>query len=172
VGPEGAERYVPYVIEPAVSIERIFVAMLVDAYDEEEVAGRGRTVLRLHPAIAPVKAAVLPLIARDSAMVEKARGLRGLRTAHAVEYDEAARSAAATAARRDRYPLRLHGRRADARGRHGRSATEFLPRSASRSARWRTSRTSCGSLTTPKGEAPVERSVVSGAPRTTSRMFR
>ncbi len=89
VGPEGAERYVPYVIEPAVSIERIFVAMLVDAYDEEEVAGRGRTVLRLHPAIAPVKAAVLPLIARDSAMVEKARGLyEELRTAHAVEYDE------------------------------------------------------------------------------------
>jgi glycyl-tRNA synthetase len=37
------------VIEPAVSIERIFVAMLVDAYDEEEVAGRERTVLRLHP---------------------------------------------------------------------------------------------------------------------------
>jgi len=89
VGPEGAERYVPYVIEPAVSIERIFVAMLVDAYDEEEVAGRERTVLRLHPAIAPVKAAVLPLIARDSAMVEKARGLyEELRAAHAVEYDE------------------------------------------------------------------------------------
>ena len=89
VGPEGTERYVPYVIEPAVSIERIFVAMLVDAYDEEEVAGRERTVLRLHPAIAPVKAAVLPLIARDSAMVAKARGLyEELRAAHAVEYDE------------------------------------------------------------------------------------
>jgi glycyl-tRNA synthetase len=89
VGPEGTERYVPYVIEPAVSIERIFVAMLVDAYDEEEVAGRERTVLRLHPAIAPVKAAVLPLIARDSAMVVKARGLyEELRGAHAVEYDE------------------------------------------------------------------------------------
>ena len=89
VGPEGTERYVPYVIEPAVSIERIFVAMLVDAYDEEEVAGRERTVLRLHPAIAPVKAAVLPLIARDSAMVAKARGLyEELRAAHVVEYDE------------------------------------------------------------------------------------
>ena len=89
MGPEGAERYVPYVIEPAVSIERIFVAMLVDAYDEEEVAGRERTVLRLHPAIAPVKAAVLPLIARNSAMVEKARGLyEELRAAYVVEYDE------------------------------------------------------------------------------------
>jgi glycyl-tRNA synthetase len=89
VGPEGAERYVPYVIEPAVSIERIFVAMLVDAYDEEEVAGRERTVLRLHPAIAPVKAAVLPLIAKDAGMVEKARALyEELRGSHVVEYDE------------------------------------------------------------------------------------
>jgi glycyl-tRNA synthetase len=89
VGPEGGERYVPYVIEPAVSIERIFVAMLVDAYDEEEVAGRERTVLRLHPAIAPVKAAVLPLIAKDSGMVEKARALyEELRRAEVVEYDE------------------------------------------------------------------------------------
>jgi glycyl-tRNA synthetase len=89
VGPEGTERYVPYVIEPAVSIERIFVAMLVDAYDEEEVAGRQRTVLRLHPAIAPVKAAVLPLIAKDSGMVEKARALyEELRGSQVVEYDE------------------------------------------------------------------------------------
>jgi glycyl-tRNA synthetase len=89
VGPEGGERYVPYVIEPAVSIERIFVAMLVDGYDEEEVAGRERTVLRLHPAIAPVKAAVLPLIAKDSGMVEKARALyEELRRTEVVEYDE------------------------------------------------------------------------------------
>jgi len=89
VGPEGTARYVPYVIEPAVSIERIFVAMMVDAYDEEEIAGRGRTVLRLHPAIAPVKAAVLPLIAKDSGMVEKARALyEELRGSEVVEYDE------------------------------------------------------------------------------------
>src|ERR671918_846886 len=51
VGPDG-ERYVPHVIEPAVSIERIFLAFLVDAYDEEVVAERERTVLRLHPRIA------------------------------------------------------------------------------------------------------------------------
>jgi glycyl-tRNA synthetase len=89
VGQEGTERYVPYVIEPAVSIERIFVAMLVDAYDEEEIAGRERTVLRLHPEIAPVKAAVLPLIAKDSGMVEKARALyEELRQSEVVEYDE------------------------------------------------------------------------------------
>jgi glycyl-tRNA synthetase len=89
IGPDGNERYVPYVIEPAVSIERILVAMLVDAYDEEEVAGRERTVLRLHPAIAPVKAAVLPLIAKDAGMVEKARALyEELRAEFMVEYDD------------------------------------------------------------------------------------
>jgi len=82
-------RYVPYVIEPAVSIERIFVALMVDAYDEEVVAERDRTVLRLHPAVAPVKAAILPLVPRDGAMVEKARGLfEELRGKHVVEYDD------------------------------------------------------------------------------------
>ncbi|HEV8250593.1 MAG TPA: glycine--tRNA ligase [Gaiellaceae bacterium] len=86
---EGGERYTPWVIEPAVSIERIFVAMLADGYDEEEVAGRQRTLLRFHPAIAPVKAAVLPLIARDADMVAHARSLyEELRRAHVVEYDD------------------------------------------------------------------------------------
>src|SRR5205823_1175441 len=88
VGPDG-EHYTPFVVEPAVSIERIFVAMLVDAYDEEEVAGRGRTVLRLHPSIAPVVAAILPLIGRHDDMVAKARGLyEELRRRHVVEYDD------------------------------------------------------------------------------------
>src|SRR5438132_2306431 len=88
VGEEG-ERYTPYVIEPAVSIERIFVAMLVDAYDEEIVAERERTVLRLHPAIAPVKAAILPLIARNEQMVGRARSLYDeLRRRQVVEYDD------------------------------------------------------------------------------------
>ena len=88
VGPDG-ERYVPYVIEPAVSIERIFVALLVDAYDEEVVAERQRTVLRLHPELAPVTAAVLPLIAKSADMVEKARALyEELRRGYRVEYDD------------------------------------------------------------------------------------
>ncbi len=88
VGPDG-ERYVPHVIEPAVSIERIFVALLVDAYDEEVVAERERTVLRFHPAIAPIKAAILPLIGKDDGMVGKARSLyEELRKRHMVEYDD------------------------------------------------------------------------------------
>jgi glycyl-tRNA synthetase len=88
VGSDG-ERYTPYVIEPAVSIERIFVALLVDAYDEEVVGERGRTVLRLHPAVAPVKAAVLPLVPRDEGMSSRARALYDeLRRHHVVEYDD------------------------------------------------------------------------------------
>jgi glycyl-tRNA synthetase len=88
VGSDG-NRYVPYVIEPAVSIERIIVALLVDAYDEEIVAERERTVLRLHPQMAPVTAAVLPLIGKSEEMVAKARALyEDLRRRHAVEYDD------------------------------------------------------------------------------------
>jgi glycyl-tRNA synthetase len=88
VGQDG-ERYVPYVIEPAVSIERIMVALLVDAYDEEIVGERERTVLRLHPEIAPVSAAVLPLVGKSEDMVGKARGLyEELRGHHNVEYDD------------------------------------------------------------------------------------
>jgi glycyl-tRNA synthetase len=88
VGQEG-ERYTPHVIEPAVSIERIFVAMLCDAYDEEVVGERERTVLRLHPKVAPVKAAVLPLIPRDEGMSSRARALfEELRRRHSVEFDD------------------------------------------------------------------------------------
>ena len=89
VGPEAGERYVPWVIEPAGGVDRSLLAFLVDAYDEEVVADRERTVLRLHPEIAPVKAAVLPLIAKDGGMVAKARALyEELRTEFMVEYDE------------------------------------------------------------------------------------
>jgi glycyl-tRNA synthetase len=88
VGPDG-ERYVPYVIEPAVSIERIFVALLVDAYDEEVVGERERTVLRLHPEMAPVTAAVLPLVGKSDEMVSKARNLyEELRRRESIEYDD------------------------------------------------------------------------------------
>jgi glycyl-tRNA synthetase len=59
------ERYVPHVIEPAAGADRAALAFLVDSYDEEEVEGEQRTVLRLHPRLAPVKAAVLPLVRKD-----------------------------------------------------------------------------------------------------------
>ncbi len=60
--PETNERYVPYCVEPSVGVERIFLSVICDAYDEEEIAeGDVRTVLHLHPALAPFKVAVLPL---------------------------------------------------------------------------------------------------------------
>ncbi len=60
--PETNEHYIPYVIEPSLGADRVTLAFLVDAYDEEELAGGDvRTVLHLHPALAPIKVAVLPL---------------------------------------------------------------------------------------------------------------
>jgi glycyl-tRNA synthetase len=80
---------VPYVIEPALGVNRSMLTFMIDAYDEEVVGERERTVLRLHPQLAPVKAAVLPLVGKDTAMVEKARGLFDeLRRHHSVEYDD------------------------------------------------------------------------------------
>jgi glycyl-tRNA synthetase len=85
------ERYVPHVIEPALGVGRAALAFLVDAYDEEEVAGDTRTVLRLHPRLAPVKVAVLPLIGKDEGMTGKARPLyEELRRSMSAEYDDSA----------------------------------------------------------------------------------
>ncbi|CAN5712779.1 glycine--tRNA ligase [soil metagenome] len=58
-------RYYPYVIEPAVGPDRIMLAFLMDAYTEEEINGEERTVLKLHPRIAPTKAAVFPLSKKE-----------------------------------------------------------------------------------------------------------
>ncbi len=81
------DRYVPHVIEPAAGVDRAMLCFMVDAYDTEEVEGRQRTLLRLHPKLAPVKVAVLPLVNKDG-QPEKAREiyeeLRGLMSA---EYD-------------------------------------------------------------------------------------
>ena len=75
---DGTTRYTPHVIEPALGVNRSMLAFLVDAYDEEVVADRDRTVLRLHPQLAPVKAAVLPLIGKSEDMTEPgAQALRG-----------------------------------------------------------------------------------------------
>ena len=78
----------PYVIEPSAGADRGTLAFMVDAYDEEEVAGRKRTLLRLHPRLAPVKVAVLPLVSRDG-MPEKARAIyEELRELMPAEFDE------------------------------------------------------------------------------------
>jgi glycyl-tRNA synthetase len=88
------ERYVPHVIEPAAGADRALLAFMVDAYDEELVerqgAGEGerRTVMRLHPRLAPVKAAVLPLVGKEG-QPELAREVhRAVRERVQAEYDE------------------------------------------------------------------------------------
>ena len=58
-------RYIPYVIETSVGADRLTLVVLADAYHEEEVDGEQRVVLRLHPRLAPIKAAVLPLVKKD-----------------------------------------------------------------------------------------------------------
>ena len=85
---ETREHIVPYVVEPAVSIDRILLALLCDAYDEEPDNQGTRVVLRLSPQVAPVKAAVLPL-AKKEPLVGLARELlSGLRRHWLVQYDD------------------------------------------------------------------------------------
>jgi glycyl-tRNA synthetase len=82
------ERYVPHVIEPAAGADRALLAFLADAYDEDEIEGEQRTVLRLHPKLAPVKVAILPLVRKDG-QPELARTIhRELRELMQAEYDE------------------------------------------------------------------------------------
>ena len=69
---EKKERYIPYVIEPSAGVDRSALAFIVDAYDEEEVRGEKRNLLRFHPAIAPTKVAVFPLVKKEG-MPEIAR---------------------------------------------------------------------------------------------------
>ncbi len=89
--PETNEKYIPYVIEPSLGVERLFLSIVCEAYDEEEI-GEGdktdvRTVMHLHPALAPVKAAVLPLVKK---LKEPALELYSkLSKKFNVEYDEA-----------------------------------------------------------------------------------
>ncbi|MET0201154.1 MAG: glycine--tRNA ligase [Solirubrobacteraceae bacterium] len=86
--PQTNETYVPHVIEPAAGVGRSMLAFMIDSYDEDEIGGEQRTVLRLHPALAPVKVAVLPLLRKDG-HPEKARAIyEQLRRAVKAEYDD------------------------------------------------------------------------------------
>ncbi len=88
--PETNERYVPYVIEPSLGVERLFLAVVCEAYDEENIGTEEkpdvRTVMRFHPALAPVKAAVLPLSKKLSEPAGKV--FEDLSKKFFVDYDE------------------------------------------------------------------------------------
>ncbi|MBR6535243.1 MAG: glycine--tRNA ligase, partial [Clostridia bacterium] len=86
--PETNEHYVPYVVEPSLGADRVTLAFLCDAYDEEQIDEKDtRVVMRLHPALAPFKAAVLPLSKKLSA--EAAEVYAMLSDDFAVDYDDA-----------------------------------------------------------------------------------
>ena len=87
---ESGEKYVPYVVEPSLGADRVTLAFLVDAYDEEVVDPEKndvRTVLRLHPALAPFKCAVLPLSKKLGEQAGEVR--RRLARSFMVDYDDA-----------------------------------------------------------------------------------
>ncbi len=89
--PETNEKYIPYVIEPSLGVERLFLSVLTEAYDEEKLTDdKGkedvRTVLRLHPMLAPFKCAVLPLSKKLS---EPAREVYAMLSEHfMVDFDD------------------------------------------------------------------------------------
>jgi glycyl-tRNA synthetase len=82
------ERYVPHVIEPAAGVGRTVLAALCDAYDEDEVGGGQRTVLRLHPRLAPIKVAILPVVSKDGLPERAQEVFQLLRGQIQAEYDE------------------------------------------------------------------------------------
>ncbi|MGH2959216.1 MAG: glycine--tRNA ligase [Solirubrobacterales bacterium] len=87
IDPQTNERYIPHVIEPSAGADRGTLAFMVDAYDEENIEGRERVVMRLHPKLAPVKVAVLPLVNKEG-QPEKARALyEELRVDMQAEFD-------------------------------------------------------------------------------------
>jgi len=86
--PETNERYLPWVIEPAVGVDRILVTTLLDAYDEDEVKGETRVVLRLHRNTAPVQVAVMPLSKKEELIGPAREVLAQLRPHFRVEYDQ------------------------------------------------------------------------------------
>ncbi len=94
--PETNEKYIPYVIEPSLGVERLFLSIVTEAYDEEELVSTDkngnekkeiRTVMHLHPALAPYKAAVLPLVKKLTPKAEEVFDM--LSKKFMVTFDEA-----------------------------------------------------------------------------------
>ena len=92
IDPGSNERFIPYIVETSMGVDRVMLVLLADAYREEDVEGEARVVLGLHPAVAPIKAAVFPLVKKDG-MPELAEKLNaGLRAAAIPSFLDAAGS--------------------------------------------------------------------------------
>jgi glycyl-tRNA synthetase len=87
---ESGEKFVPHVIEPSFGCDRTVLTFLIDAYDEDEIGGEKRVVMRLHPKLAPVKVAILPLVKNKEEITNGAKQIHEELKKHFVcEYDEA-----------------------------------------------------------------------------------
>jgi len=86
---EAKEHIVPYIIEPSAGVDRTFLAVLCDAYDEDEAEGEKRVLLHLHPDLAPIKAAVLPLSRKEHLASFAQEIYADLRQQWMVQYDDA-----------------------------------------------------------------------------------
>ncbi|MFY9613902.1 MAG: glycine--tRNA ligase [Candidatus Dormiibacterota bacterium] len=85
---ETKERYIPYVIEPSMGLERAMFTLMLEAYDEEEVRGEKRVVLHFHPNVAPIQVAVLPL-SKNEQLLPMSREVEEMMRPHfRIEYDE------------------------------------------------------------------------------------
>ena len=88
---ESGEHVVPFVIEPAMGVDRAVLTVLVDGYTDEQLAKEKRVVLRIHPGLAPIKAAVMPLLRNRPELVERARRLTtDLKQLMPAAYDDTA----------------------------------------------------------------------------------
>lgn len=86
---EEKNKFIPYVIEPSAGVDRIFLALLFDAYEEEKIKDETRIVLRLNPKLAPYKVAVFPLVSNKSELIKKAKEIyQSLKKDFVVAWDE------------------------------------------------------------------------------------
>ena len=85
---ENGEHFIPYIIEPSAGVDRAALAFLTDAYDEDVADGEKRIVLRFHPAIAPVKIAVLPLSKKETLTPLAKEVYAEVRRCFATQYDD------------------------------------------------------------------------------------
>lgn len=86
--PETKEKYIPYVVETSVGLDRTILMLICDAYREEEIGGETRTVLKFHPSIAPTTVAIFPLVKKDG-MPERAAAIQAdLQRTYNTFYDE------------------------------------------------------------------------------------
>jgi glycyl-tRNA synthetase len=86
--PQTNQRYTPFVVEPAAGVTRTMAAFMLEAYDVDEVNGEERTVLRLHPRLAPYSVAVLPLSRKDTLTPLAGEVRKALAERYMVDYDE------------------------------------------------------------------------------------